>query len=149
VSKAASITELAKIASMTPHSPFSHTLTIRWRDTDALGHVNHAIFLTYLEEGRDRFLEPIFGSPPIYVVARVEMDLLRELRLDRRQATVTVEVEGIGRTSVVLLESLLDTEGNVVARSHTTIVRWEEGRRAPLELSLDERAALAPGAAAS
>jgi acyl-CoA thioester hydrolase len=131
------------------HKPFSHTLTVRWRDTDALGHVNHAVFLTYFEEGRDRFLEPIFGSPPIYVVARIEMDLLRELRLDRRQATVIVEVERVGRTSVVLLESLLDTDENLVARSRTTIVRWDDEKRAPLVLSAVERAALAAGEAGS
>ncbi len=128
---------------------FSHTLTIRWRDTDAFGHVNHATFLTYLEEGRDRFLEPIFGSPPIYVVARIEMDFLRELRLEPRHATVTVEVERVGRTSVVLLESLLDSEANVVARSRTTIVRWDDGARRPLALSAEERAALEHGAGAS
>ena len=120
----------------------SHTLTVRWRDTDAFGHVNHAVFLTYFEEGRDRFLEPVFGSPPVYVVVRVEMDFLRELRLERRQATVTVEVERIGRTSVVLRESLLDVEENLVARSRTTIVRWDEAKRAPMELTRAERAAL-------
>ena len=34
---------------------FEHPVTVRWRDTDALGHVDHAVFLTYLEEGRDAF----------------------------------------------------------------------------------------------
>ncbi len=127
---------------MTAPDPFSHTVTVRWRDTDALGHVNHAVFLTYFEEGRDRFLERAFGSPPIYVVARIELDLLRELRLDLRQATVTVEVERLGRTSVVLRESLLDADEQIVARSRTTIVRWDENKRAPRELSLEERGAL-------
>ncbi len=28
---------------------FEHPVNVRWRDTDALGHVNHAVFLTYLE----------------------------------------------------------------------------------------------------
>jgi hypothetical protein len=27
---------------------FEHLVRVRWRDTDALGHVNHAVFLTYL-----------------------------------------------------------------------------------------------------
>ena len=30
-------------------------MNVRWRDLDALDHVNHAVFLTYLEEGRDAF----------------------------------------------------------------------------------------------
>ena len=29
---------------------FEHPVDVRWRDVDALGHVNHAVFLTYLEE---------------------------------------------------------------------------------------------------
>ena len=33
---------------------FEHLVRVRWRDTDALGHVNHAVFLTYLEEVRGR-----------------------------------------------------------------------------------------------
>ena len=64
---------------------FSHPVAVRWRDSDAVGHVNHATFLTYLEEGRDRFLEPAFGSPPVYVVVRIEMDLMRELPVGQHE----------------------------------------------------------------
>jgi acyl-CoA thioester hydrolase len=125
--------------------PFSHRIAIRFRDSDAFGHVNHATFLTYLEEGRDRFLEPAFGSPPLYVVVRVELDLLKELPLAQREATVTVEVQRIGRTSVVLDESLLDADGNAIARSRTTIVRWDLEGRVPRPVSPEERAVLQPG----
>ena len=124
---------------------FSYPIAIRWRDSDAFGHVNHATFLTYLEEGRDRFLEPAFGTPPVYVVVRIEMDLMRELPLGQREATVTVELARIGRTSVVLDESLLDADSNAVARSRTTIVRWDAERRMPRPVSLEERAALQSG----
>jgi acyl-CoA thioester hydrolase len=48
---------------------FEHQVDVRWRDTDALGHVNHAVFLTYLEEGRDAFFVRTFGGEPDYVVA--------------------------------------------------------------------------------
>ncbi|MEP7026592.1 MAG: hypothetical protein ABJB47_22870, partial [Actinomycetota bacterium] len=34
---------------------FERLVGVRWRDGDGLGHVNHAVFLTYLEEGRDAF----------------------------------------------------------------------------------------------
>jgi acyl-CoA thioester hydrolase len=125
-------------------TPFSHPVAIRFRDSDAFGHVNHATFLTYLEEGRDRFLEPAFGSPPIYVVVRVEMDLLKELPLEQREATVTVELQRIGRTSLVLDESLLDADSKPIARSRTTIVRWDLERRIPRPVSPEERAALQP-----
>ena len=43
---------------------FEHLVRVRWRDTDAQGHVNHAVFLTYLEEGRDAFYVQALGSDP-------------------------------------------------------------------------------------
>jgi acyl-CoA thioesterase FadM len=80
----------------------------------------------------------------VYVVVRIEMDLVRELPVDQREATVTVEVQRIGRTSVVLDESLLDADSNTIARSRTTIVRWDKESRMPREVSLQERAVLEP-----
>src|SRR6266581_272012 len=32
-------------------------IEVRWRDMDAFGHVNNAVYLTYLEEVRDEWLE--------------------------------------------------------------------------------------------
>jgi acyl-CoA thioesterase FadM len=31
---------------------FERPVDVRWRHADVLGHVNHAVFLTYLEEGK-------------------------------------------------------------------------------------------------
>ena len=48
-------------------APAGHRVQMRWRDLDGLGHVNHVVALTYLEEGRDAFLEkrePDFGQYP-------------------------------------------------------------------------------------
>lgn len=35
---------------------FEHTLTVRFRDLDLFGHVNNAVYLTYLEEARIAFM---------------------------------------------------------------------------------------------
>ena len=43
---------------------FELPVKVRWRDVDALGHVNHAVFLTYLEEGRDAFFIQALGGDP-------------------------------------------------------------------------------------
>jgi acyl-CoA thioesterase FadM len=42
-------------------------------------HVNHAVFLTYLEEGRDAFYVRALGRNRHYVVARVEIDMRAEV----------------------------------------------------------------------
>ena len=49
-------------------------IEIRWRDQDAYGHVNNAVYLTYLEEVRDEWLERALGEAGDawgYVTARV------------------------------------------------------------------------------
>ena len=62
---------------------FERLVPVRWRDTDAQGHVNHAVFLTYLEEGRDAFYAHAIGADPNYVVVRIEMDLRAEHAAER------------------------------------------------------------------
>lgn len=121
---------------------YRHALAVRWRDADALGHVNHAVFLTYLEEGRDAFLATVLGSDPMYVIARIELDCTRELRLEHRQVTVQLAVERVGRTSVVLAEELIDASSARVAFARTTIVLWDAQQRAPRPVTPDERAVL-------
>ena len=59
---------------------FEHPVSIRWRDMDALGHVNHAVFLTYLEEGRDACFEQLFGDLD-YVMVRLEIDMRAEIHV--------------------------------------------------------------------
>jgi acyl-CoA thioesterase FadM len=78
----------------------------------------------------------------MYVIARLEIDFERELRIERRQVVVTVSVERVGRTSVLLNEAILDAEGATAASARTTIVAWEPGERGPLPIDDDLRARL-------
>ena len=82
---------------------FERSVDVRWRDSDALGHVNHAVFLTYLEEGRDAFFEETLRGDPDYVVVRLEVDLRAEVRRTDQRVTVRVEVESLGTTSITAL----------------------------------------------
>ena len=57
-------------------------IEIRWRDLDPYNHVNNAVYLTYLEEARDEWLERALGDEDAawgYVIARVAIDFRREL----------------------------------------------------------------------
>ena len=86
---------------------FEQVVDVRWRDTDALGHVNHAVFLTYLEEGRDAFLKQTLGGEPDYVMARIEVDFRAEVRHPQRRVTVRLAVERLGTTSLTTRETIL------------------------------------------
>jgi acyl-CoA thioester hydrolase len=121
---------------------FEHPVAVRWRDVDALGHVNHAVFLTYLEEGRDAFFVRALGDPA-YVVVRLEVDLRAEVLLAERRVTVRIAVERLGTTSLTTRETILMAAGKVAAEARVVTVRWDPGRRKPVPFSTAERAQLA------
>ena len=116
-----------------------HSVDVRWRDVDALDHVNHAVFLTYLEEGRDAFYRQILGDP-YYVVVRLEVDLRAEVRHQDRQVTVRVEVERVGTTSLTTRETILSASEETVVQARVVTVRWDPGQGKPVPFSEEERA---------
>jgi len=121
---------------------FERLVPVRWRDTDAFGHVNHAVFLTFLEEGRDGFYAQAFGSDPHYVVARLEIDFRAEVRHQDRQVTVRIVAERMGTTSLITRETILTTAGEVAAEARVVTVRWDPGQHRPVPFSDGERTRL-------
>jgi len=118
---------------------FERSVDVRWRDADSLGHVNHAVFLTYLEEGRDAFYVQALGSDPSYVVVRLEVDLRAEVRLSDRRVTVRVEVESLGTTSLTTRETIVVPSGEVAAEARVVTVRWDADQRKPVPFTETER----------
>ena len=56
---------------------YRHRLSVRFRDCDAMGHVNHAVYLTYFEQGRLNFWRELTGSPSPHtrvIIAHAECD---------------------------------------------------------------------------
>ncbi len=51
---------------------------VRFRDCDAMGHVNNAVYSTYLEQARIAIL----GGLEPFILARVEIDFRQELHAD-------------------------------------------------------------------
>ena len=118
-------------------------IEIRWRDLDVYGHVNHVVFLTYLEEARDEWLGLALGDPRrvwSYVVARIEIDYRRELRLEDDVVLARCTLGRIGTSSVGTREVLATRAGEVVAEAQAVLVARDEetGRSRPL---LDEERA--------
>ena len=67
-----------------PAMPFSvrHDLHPRFRDTDAMGHINNAVYVTYLEVGRQEYWKRIdasrdYRSVP-FILAHVTCDFRSE-----------------------------------------------------------------------
>lgn len=119
-------------------------IEIRWRDLDAYSHVNHIVFLTYLEEARDEWLGRSLGDPSRvwdYVVARVEIDYRRELTLDDDRVLARCTLDRLGTSSLVTREAVVTRSGELAAEAKAVLVARdaETGRSRPL--SDEERAA--------
>jgi len=63
--------------------PVSLDIPVRWRDLDALGHVNNSIYLTYLEMAREAYWNALgYDLRPDgygYILARAECDFRRPI----------------------------------------------------------------------
>lgn len=117
-------------------------IEIRWRDCDPYGHVNHAVFLTYLEEVRDEWLIGAVGEDALgYVVARVEIDYRRELTQRDDTVVARIELDSLGTSSVRTVEALLAGNGEIAADARAVLVACDEQHR-PRPLTGEERAVL-------
>jgi acyl-CoA thioester hydrolase len=100
-------------------------IEIRWRDLDPYGHVNNAVYLTYLEEARDEWLERALGSDGDawdYVVARVAVDFRRELTQDDDRVVARCRLDSLGTSSVRTREELVTAAGALAAEAEAVLV---------------------------
>jgi acyl-CoA thioester hydrolase len=118
-------------------------IEIRWRDLDAFGHVNHIVFLTYLEEVRDEWLGRVLADPALvwgYVIARVEIDYRRELTLEDDMIVACCSLERLGTKSVVTSETILIRSGETAAEAKAVLVARDAETGQSRIISEDERA---------
>ena len=98
---------------------------IRWKDVDAYRHVNNAVYLTYLEECRDEWLEQALGDADgswDFVIARVAIDYRRELRLEDDAVVVRCGLDAIGTSSVRTREEVRTVDGVLAAEAEAVLV---------------------------
>jgi acyl-CoA thioester hydrolase len=112
-------------------------IEIRWADLDAFGHVNHVVFLTYLEEARDEWLGAALGDKELvwsFVVVRVAIDYRRELTLEDDVVVARCGLGRIGTSSVTTRESVSTRSGELSAEAEAVLVArdTETGRSRPL-----------------
>jgi acyl-CoA thioester hydrolase len=120
----------------------THRVQVRWQDLDANGHVNHAVVLTYLEEGRDAMLESHGISRDEYVVGQCSVSFLREIDASSKDVTVECGVRELGRSSLTTSERIVDDAGEVVVEAEFRIVLWDAEQRGSRPISDSERASL-------
>jgi acyl-CoA thioester hydrolase len=127
---------------------FAHRVIIdvRFADTDAMGHVNNAVYLTYCEMARIRYWTDVTGEPIAPGHEGAESLILAEARITYRapvfhgeQVTVETRASRIGSSSFHLEHRLTACaptgSPRLVAVSDSVMVRYDyaTGRSAPLD----------------
>jgi len=123
-------------------------IEIRWRDLDAFNHVNNAVYLTYLEEARDEWLERALGRNGAawgYVLARVAIDFRRELRQEDDEVVASCSLARLGTSSVTTREELRTANGELAAQAEAVLVAQDRESRKARPLSEVEQRALGEG----
>jgi acyl-CoA thioester hydrolase len=115
--------------------PFVHRERVRFSDRDAIGHVNNAVYSTYLEEARIGVL----GGLADFILARVEIDFRSELR-DGEDVEVRTRCARVG-TKSFRLEHEIWTSERLVAEAASVLVGYdyELGESVPLTDDLRRR----------
>lgn len=105
--------------------------TIRFADTDKLGHVNNAAFSTFLETGRTHFLldpkRPMRHPGTSFVIAKLILDFKAEMHWPGK-ADIGTRCKSIGRSSFVLEQVILQDD-TVAALAETVMVMFDETTR--------------------
>lgn len=126
--------------------PHEKRIEIRWRDLDAYGHVNQAVYLTFAEEVLDDWFRTKLARDPgtvwDYVARRTTIDYRGELRLADRLAVGSAELVNLGRTSVTAKVTLSAPDGRVVTELELVVVAIDGKGGTARPLTEQERAAL-------
>ena len=122
---------------MTDEYRHSTTLEVRFRDIDAFGHVNNAVFFSYVEQARIRYLldvltpsEP-FDRLPL-ILARVELDFRSPIFFGE-EVEIETRVDRIGRTSFGMSHRMVaGAERRLVGDVQTVLVTYDYETSAPI-----------------
>ena len=107
-------------------------IDVRFRDCDLMGHVNNAVYLTYLENARFAYwkaagLDRIEGEIS-YIMARVEIDFRASAEFGD-VVDVALAVTSIGRSSFGMEYDLRGRDGKLIATAKSVQVTYDYATR--------------------
>jgi acyl-CoA thioester hydrolase len=103
-------------------------IEVRFRDCDAMGHVNNAVYLTYLEIARFAYWKAAdigrLEGDISYIIARVEIDF-RASAETGDVIDVALAVRAIGRRSFTMEYEIRDQTGRLLVTARSVQVAYD------------------------
>lgn len=120
---------------------FVATIPVRFRDLDPMGHVNNAVYASYLEQTRAEFYREVLGERLDEigtVLVHLELDFERPVHLGD-EVDVELSIESVG-TSSLAMDYTVRANDEVVATARTVqVVIDEDGEAVPVPTAWRER----------
>lgn len=125
--------------------PLHISIPVRYSDTDRQGHVNNAVFATYLEVARVAFFHdpafPLNEPGTSFVLAHLSIDYRNEI-LWPNTVQVGTGVLSVGRSSMRLRQYIF-VAGTLAATAETVCVQTNDATRSSQPISDAARERLA------
>lgn len=122
---------------------FDVELPVRYRDLDTLGHVNNAVYGTYLEQARVRYFDHVLEVPfegREMVLAHLDVDFRRPVTMDDGPVRVACGVTYLGESSIHMAYRVdAGDEGAPAATAESVQVAWDGDASRPVPASWRER----------
>ncbi|HDQ70707.1 MAG TPA: acyl-CoA thioesterase [Chloroflexi bacterium] len=117
---------------------FSSTVKVRWRDVDALGHVNNAVYFTYLEQARVDYLRELglaTDDPQkvSFILAQASCQFKSPIKLGER-VTVYARVSELGNSSFSFDYRMTGGDGRLIAVARSVQVCYDYARQKPVPI---------------
>lgn len=124
---------------------YYHPITIRYGDLDPQGHVNNAVYLTYLESARLGYYQQVGIYHPDsriltgMVVVHNEIDYLAPIRFGQA-VRVGLLVERVGTKSITFTFQIeTDPDGMPLARGKSVMVAYDNSTEQGIPIPEDWR----------
>jgi acyl-CoA thioester hydrolase len=124
---------------------FVYRERVRFRDLDVMGHVNNAVYLTYIESARVAYLQDLGAAATLedmsIIVARIEIDFRAPVGFGE-EVEISVHASRFGEKSFDL-DYVLRVGGKVVAEARSVLVSYDYGKGEAVDLPEEWREKLA------
>jgi acyl-CoA thioester hydrolase len=114
-----------------------HPQEVTFRDLDVFGHVNNAVYLTYLENARVTYMRDVLGVDSLdallVIVASIKIDFRSRASLGET-LEIGSRVSRVGEKSFDLDHEIRGPGGRLVAEAHTVLVRFNYERDAAMPI---------------
>jgi acyl-CoA thioester hydrolase len=116
---------------------FKNEVEVRFADLDAYGHVNHAIYFTYLETARtnffkNKFLE-LYENGINFIITKVSCEYKAPIMLSDT-VFVEMEITNVRRTRFDVDYVLNNGEDKIFAYAKTTLVTFDKNKNKPVKI---------------